>query len=111
MTAGSEQDRQASAALRLMLWFAIPLGILILLLGPLALISSEGFGDKPGPASESEFWRTLSWIVMPFGAGLSGLGAFGLFVLRLRDRVSVERESKTVIESARKGMPSGKPPV
>ena len=110
MDAESRDDNRANALLRFILWLATPTGILILLIGPLAVLNSEGFGDQPGAASESEHWRTVSWILMPLGAALSGLAAIGLFALRCRHRMSVQCDSGTVIESARMAISAGDPP-
>lgn len=57
--------------IRLLLIVMMAIGLLLLLIGPLARIRNEGFGDTPGPTDVSAYWQKVSYVLIPLGAGIA----------------------------------------
>lgn len=68
-------------SLRLILSSAIAIGMILMVIGPLARLRNEGFGDSPGPVQVSKKWQQVSYILMPTGAAISIISATALFVI------------------------------
>jgi hypothetical protein len=63
--------------LKLLMW----VGFLVIPIGPVARMQNEGFGDSPGPISISNYWQTVSWILVPLGGTIVILSGIALFVV------------------------------
>jgi hypothetical protein len=70
--------------------FLLLFGVLLILIGPIARMNNEGFGDSPGPISVSDYWQRVSYILMPLGAVLAVGSGIILFILDTHRSVDVE---------------------
>jgi len=71
------------------------IGFVLMLFGPCAYQSNEGFGDAPGPLPNSLRWRRVTYILVPVGAALTvTAGASLVFVDRQNPSRRSQQESK-----------------
>ena len=53
----SERQAVRYSWLRPMLKMLMVVGFVLMLIGPVARIANEGFGDVPGPIEKSDYWQ------------------------------------------------------
>ena len=66
-------------------------GFLLMLIGPCAYQSNEGFGDAPGSLADSLRWRRVTYVLMPAGVALTLAAGVSLVIV---DRRNPDRNRK-----------------
>ena len=98
-------NMQASRLLRSILKTTMAIGFLLMLVGPIARMNNEGFGDPSGSIQVSNYWERASYILIPTGAGIAILAAVLLVMI---DRKDTQKRSKSARQSTPESQKSGK---
>ena len=65
---------------RYLLTALIVIGLIIILIGPIARMMNEGF-DPPGPLHVSVYWQRASYVLMPLGAAIAVIAGVLLVIV------------------------------
>lgn len=82
----SEQQAVHLPWLRPMLKVLMVVGFVLMLIGPVARIGNEGFGDVPGPIGDSDYWQQVAYVLIPAGISVILLAGLALVVADRRRR-------------------------